>query len=235
MELTFLGRGAGFNPNEGSTSAYFMARGELFLIDSGESVFRSVINLKLLDSASKLNLFITHTHSDHVGSLGSLILYAFAVKKIQINIIYDENMTYLPSVKTLLVIYGLTDNMFNFVKASEYSGKYAEFNSVRYISVKHTDELEACSLLFETDKGIVLYSGDLKDSSVIIDLVKSKHPIDKLYIDTNSDRKNPHHVSVHEVNDIVPQKLKSKVYCMHVNNVQCIDDAVAYGFNVVTI
>ena len=83
MELTFLGSGAGFFPAEGSTTAYFFDKGELFLIDSGESIFRTLLEKKTLDSASALNIFITHTHSDHVGSLGSLLLYASVAKKVQ--------------------------------------------------------------------------------------------------------------------------------------------------------
>ena len=39
MELKFIGRGAAFNPKEGSDSAFFVDNNRLFLIDCGESVF----------------------------------------------------------------------------------------------------------------------------------------------------------------------------------------------------
>jgi ribonuclease BN (tRNA processing enzyme) len=137
MELTFLGRGAGFNPNEGSTSAYFFDNGELFFIDAGESIFRAVLTRSLLDSAKALNLFITHTHSDHVGSLGSLILYAYAMKKIPVNILFDDNMGYLSSIRALLVIYGITEKMYHFVNVSDFDGKYSLFSKVRYVQTTH--------------------------------------------------------------------------------------------------
>ncbi len=45
MELTFLGRGAAFNPKEGNNSAYFIEKDELFLIDCGERIFDKLIDL----------------------------------------------------------------------------------------------------------------------------------------------------------------------------------------------
>ena len=235
MELTFLGRGAGFNPNEGSTSAYFIANGELFLIDSGESVFRLLLNKKLLDSVSALNLFISHTHSDHVGSLGSLILYAYIVNKMVVNIIVDKNMAYLPSIRSLMKIYGLAENMYRFVEASDYDGKYSMFDKVRYIKTKHADEMASCALLFETNQGIVFYSGDMQDPAPIVEIIKSGRQIDKIFVDSNSDLQNSHHVSVHQLNDIIPPEFKSKIFCMHINSLECIKAAKAYGFNVVEL
>jgi len=234
MELIFLGRGAGFFPVEGSTSAYFIENGEMFLIDSGESIFKTILDRKILDSVSKLNIFITHTHADHVGSLGTLILYAFAIKKMTVNIIFDENMKFLSSLKSLLVIFGLNDDMYNLVNASEYNGKYSSFDKVYYIETKHCDELVTCSIKFETKQGLVFYSGDISELDPISDILKSGVKVDKMYVDTNNNRnKIAHHISIHQLNEIIPDELKSKIYCMHINNLQCIDEAKAYGFKVV--
>ena len=71
MELKFLGRGAAFNPKEGNNSAYFIENNQLFLIDCGENIFERLVENGLLESVESINLMITHTHSDHVGSLGS--------------------------------------------------------------------------------------------------------------------------------------------------------------------
>ncbi|MCL2043262.1 MAG: MBL fold metallo-hydrolase [Treponema sp.] len=236
MDLNFLGRGAGFNPDEGSTSAYFVDNGEMFLIDCGESIFHSIWHKKIMDSVSALNVFITHTHSDHVGSLGSLMLYSFAAKKMPVNLIIDRNVGYLSSLKSLIKIFGLTKKMFNFADTSDFDGKYSLFSKVRYIKVTHSKELEACSLLFETDRGLVFYSGDLNDTAPVMELINSGRRIDKMYIDSNGlPEPNPHHLTVQQLNDIVPPDLKSRVYCMHINNAQCIDEAQACGFNVVTV
>ena len=236
MELIFLGRGAGFNPDEGSTASYFIDNGEMFLIDSGESIFHTILNRKILDSVSKLNIMITHTHSDHVGSLGTLMLYAFAVKKIDVVVIIDGNMSFLPALRSLLEIYGLNDKMYRFADASDFSGKYSLFNKISYVKTKHVEELESCAIAFETDDGLVFYSGDINDPAPIIDILKSGSPIEKIYVDTNNDRwPNPHHISIHGLNDIIPPELKPKIYCMHLQNNKCIEEAQSYGFQVVEL
>ena len=87
MKLKFLGRGAAFNPKEGNTSAYFIENNQLFLIDCGESIFEKLVELDLLNDIESINLMITHTHSDHIGSLGSLVMYAYYTLKRPLNII----------------------------------------------------------------------------------------------------------------------------------------------------
>ena len=234
MELTFLGRGAGFNPSEGSTSSYFIDNNELFLIDCGESIFKTILEKKLLDSVSTINLFITHTHTDHVGSIGSLILYTSVVKKLPVKIITGESMGYLPNLKSLFDIVGLTGQMYDFTGVSSFAGKYSLFNNVNYFKTTHCDELESCGILFETDSGLVLYSGDLNDPAILMEIIKSGRKIDKMYVDSSNDRKtNLHHITIHQLNEIIPPELKSKIYCMHVNNDKCVEEALAYGFNVV--
>jgi len=234
MELTFLGRGAGFFPAEDSTSAYFLDNGELFLIDSGESVFKTLLEKKILDSASALNIFITHTHSDHVGSLGSLLLYASVAKKFRTNIIIDENTAYVPQITALLKIYGVTERMYQFADSSAFDSRFSQFSRVRYIKTYHCDELETCGILFETGGGLVFYSGDMKDPAPLLEIVRSGKKIDKIYMDSNNDpNPNPYHLRLKEIYDIVPPELRPSVYCMHFNSKQCREDALACGFKVV--
>ena len=234
MELTFLGRGAGFNPAEDSTSSFFVDKDELFLIDSGESVFKTILDKKILDSVSALNIFITHTHSDHVGSMGSLLLYASVAKKFRTNIIKDENMSFVPQISALLKIYGVTERMYQFVNSSAFDGRYSQFSKVRYIKTYHCDELETCAIIFETNGGIVFYSGDMKDPAPLLEIIKSGKKIDKIYTDSNNDpNPNPYHLRLKEIYDIVPPELRPKIYCMHFNSSQCMEDVLAFGFNVV--
>ena len=236
MELTFLGRGAGFNPAEGSTSAYFIDKNEMFLLDCGESVFGILKGRRTLDNVSALNVLITHTHSDHVGSLGSLLLYYKVIKKITPNIIVGDNMDYLPSIKKLLEIYGLTEDMYNFKNISDFDGRFSMFEKVRYIKTGHCDELETCGILFETDKGLVFYSGDMNDPAPLLDVINSGRKIDKLFIDSDSNHKpSLHHISIHLLNDIIPDELRSKIWCMHINKNFSAEEASAYGFRIVNI
>ena len=236
MELTFLGRGAGFNPTEGSTSAYFIDKGEMFLIDCGESVFGTLLERKILDNVSALNVFITHTHSDHVGSLGSLLLYAKTIKKITPRVIFGKNMGHLPSIRALLGIFGLPEDMYCFTDVSAFDGNYSLFDKVCYVKTSHCDELETCGILFETGQGLVFYSGDINDPAPLLEIINSGRKIDKLFIDSDSNRKpSLHHISIHLLNDIVPQELKSKVLCMHINKNFDVKEARDYGFRIVEI
>jgi ribonuclease BN (tRNA processing enzyme) len=233
MELTFLGRGAGFNPAEGSTSAYFIDNGELFLIDCGESVFRVLLERKILDSVSAVNLFITHTHSDHCGGLGSLILYANIVKKIKPNFVFDKNTEYLSDVRALLGIFGITAAMYSLADASDYNGRCSLFNKVRYVKTGHSKDLAACAIIFETKQGIVFYSGDTNDSAPLLEIINSGSKIDKIYMDSCNDRDNTHHLSIYTLNDIIPSELKPRTYCMHFNNSRCMEEAGNFGFQIV--
>jgi ribonuclease BN (tRNA processing enzyme) len=234
VELIFLGRGAGFNPAEGSTSAYFIDRGTLFLIDCGESVFKTLLERKILDTVSELYVFITHTHSDHTGSLGSLFLYESMVKNITPKVVVDAHMGYLSDLRALFGIFGLTETMYRFVDASTLGGLCSLFDKVRYVKTSHCDELKSCGILFETEQGLVFYSGDMRDPAPLLEIIKSGRKIDKVYIDSNNDREpHIHHVSVHMLNDILPPEIKPKIRCMHLNNSRCAEEAAAYGFGVV--
>ena len=102
MELKFLGRGAAFNPKEGNNSAYFVENNQLFLIDCGESIFERLVESGLLESVESINLMITHTHSDHIGSLGSLAMYSFYALHKPLNIILPENAKHLPNIEKIL-------------------------------------------------------------------------------------------------------------------------------------
>jgi phosphoribosyl 1,2-cyclic phosphodiesterase len=199
-------------------------------------VFCSLVEKKILDSVSALNILITHTHSDHVGSMGSLLLYASVVKKFKTKIISGENMAYLPQIRALLDIFGLPERMYQFVNVSAFDNRYSQFTSARYIKTFHCGELETCAILFETSGGLVFYSGDMKDPAPLLDIIKSGKKIDKIFIDSNNDPEpNPYHLRLEEIYDIVPPELRAGTYCMHFNSSQCMDDALAFGFKVVEI
>ena len=102
MELNFLGRGAAFNPKEGNNSAYFIENNQLFLIDCGENIFGRLIDSGLLESVESVNLMITHTHSDHIGSLGSLVTYSFYTLHKPLNIILPKAAKHLPNIEKVL-------------------------------------------------------------------------------------------------------------------------------------
>ena len=234
MDLIFLGRGSAFNTCEGNNSAYFIDKNELFLIDCGESVFERIVEKDLLDSVSCVNVFITHTHSDHIGSIGSLIMYCYYVLKIGVNIIVSKDSLYNDDIVDLARIFGCTPDMYRIVYVEDYSNKYTLFNSVKYVKTNHVLQISSYGILFNTDNGIVYYSGDTSDLDNISDLINSDIVIDKIYVDTtSSDVANNVHVYIGNLYELIPIDLRNKVYCMHVNDKKCCDMAIEFGFNVV--
>lgn len=236
MELKFLGRGAAFNPKEGNNSAFFVDNNRLFLIDCGETVFGKLYQHKFLDRFNEINILITHTHSDHVGSLGSLIMYAFFCLKKKVNIIVPTKGKQIKdNIKNILYGYGCRDNMFELVDEKRYKNKYKEFKSIKYLKTFHQEGLDCYGILFNTKDGVIYYSGDTTELNNVKTLIKSGMPVDKLYIDTTSaNYPGTGHLYVGDLAKTIPAELKNKTYCMHFNNDECIKLAKQFGLNVVT-
>ncbi len=236
MELKFIGRGAAFNPKEGNNSSYFIENNQLFLIDCGESVYERLVESGLLESAPTINLMITHTHSDHIGSLGSLAMYSFYTLNKPLNIILPENPKHLINIEKILNGFGCNREMYNYVNEKSFDGKYAAFQSIRYIETNHCNELNCYGLLFVTQNGVTYYSGDTREIDIVKKLIASGVTIDKLYVDsTTANFSGNPHLYIGILQETIPEELKSHVYCMHLNNDNCIEQAKIYGFNVVEI
>ena len=233
MDLLFLGRGGAFNYNEKNNSAYFIDRDELFLIDCGESVFSCLVDKKIFDPIKCVNVFITHTHSDHVGSLGSLIMYCYFVIHKKVNIILSKDSLYEDDIINLIRIFGCTSDMYSIFYDLFYDNKYC-FDSVRYVKTNHVSEIPSYGILFNTSDGVIYYSGDTSDLTNLNNIISSGVSIYKIYMDcTSVDCLNNVHVYIGELASSIPEDLKCKVYCMHFNNSECVDMALKYGFNVV--
>lgn len=74
-ELVFLGNGSAFNYRAYNTAAYFTAGEDLIIFDCGEGICNRLIERGVLESARNIYVFITHLHSDHIGSLEAFIYY----------------------------------------------------------------------------------------------------------------------------------------------------------------
>lgn len=155
-------------------------------------------------------LFITHTHSEHIGILESLQQYLYWVCGKKLNIVYDSNVEYLDD-------------------------RFLSFSQVRYIKSSHgTVPFSSASLIFKTENGNIFYSGDIEDSEVITTFISLSDEIDKMYIDS-SYNKMPVHLHIYDLNEVIPSYLKSKVFCMHINNKDILPLIDKYGFNVVKV
>lgn len=237
MELLFLGRGNSSNYTEGNTAAYFIEGNQLFLIDCGETVFSKIMELNILKSIEDVNLLITHTHSDHIGSLGSLIMYCYFSINKRVHIILNDNCKHKDKILMLLESVGCSNNMYDILSTEQYENRFKSFQSIHYLETKHVDYLDCYGLLFNTENGVIYYSGDSRDIVNIEKiLMDSRIKIDKIYVDvTDQDFRDNIHLYIGTLDEHIPKALRSRVYCMHFNNSNCIERARDLGFQIVEI
>ena len=236
MELKFLGIGGSDNQIQGNTSAFFVENRCLFLIDCGENIFERILKVNLLENIDKIYLFITHTHSDHVGSIGSLLFHCYFAKNIELNIVVPSNTYHYNDIKDLIRIYGARNEWYKIIDPKELENKFKSFNKIEYMETQHVIPIHSYGILFDTNNGIVYYSGDTKEINNIKNIIKSNRKIDKIYIDcTTTNIEEPVHYYIGKANEEIDYSIRNKFYCMHFNKPKCIDIAKEYGFNVVEI
>ena len=234
MELKFLGKGAAFYPVLGNTSAYFIYDKNLFLIDCGESVFKKVYEKDLFSEIDNIYVFITHTHSDHIGSLSSLILYCSHKIDIKTKIVIPKENKYLDSIKNILDSMGVDKSDYEFVNDVDLDNKFDVFDNIRYVETTHCDDMTSYSIIFEKDNGVIYYSGDTNELDTVKSIIHGDKNIDKIYIETCSERLDSH-IYYEDLLEVIPKSLRDRVYCMHLDTLDIVDKLEENGFRIVEV
>lgn len=234
MELKFLGRGSAFNTKEGNTSAYYKKNDMLLLIDCGESIFQKIVEKNLLEGVKDINILITHLHSDHVGSLSSLIMYCYYCKGIKPNVLLRDKKQI--DIKGYLKSTGAEINkLWNKLSVVEFRNKYNIDIMSRESS--HVKELYSVGYVIKNlnDNSSIYYTGDTNESDrkgIDYELVNCN----KIYHDTClADYEGNVHTSLRKLCELVPKEYRNKVWCMHLDCNELIEKAKIEGFNVVGI
>ena len=79
MTIQQIGNGGGLSP---STNSSFLINGNL-LVDCGRNIYDKLHELNIIsfkDDKTITDVFITHTHDDHIGSLSALIYFNYFIK-----------------------------------------------------------------------------------------------------------------------------------------------------------
>jgi len=227
--LNFLGIGSAFNPYFNNTSAYFKFDTELFLIDCGEGVFLSLYKLKLLERYQTINVLITHTHSDHVATLGHLLLYCFYELNKKVRVFFPEESL----IFSLLSSMGVAKNVYELVKLRDLF-IYKEKLTIISIEQLHVNEIPCFGYLIETGECCFFYSGDSKTINQPILDKFLKGEIDFVYQDTCSENfnRNHPHLSLAELSQLVPPEKRSHVFCIHLDTKFDFNLALSLGFRI---
>ena len=230
-KLVFLGRGSGYHTNEGNTSAYIRKNGVLLLIDCGETVFKRILEKNLVEGVKELYVLITHMHSDHIGSLSGFIGFCYWKYNIVTKIYFNEK----EKISMFLELLGLNEGeSFN---VDDAKNKRIDSLKLKFSAsiTKHVKALNTYSYVLRFDEGNdIFYSGDTYETN--FDVIPYLESGNLIYHDVClNDSKENVHTSLRALSELIPQKYRNQVYCMHIDGENFIEEAIKQGFNIVNL
>lgn len=235
--LQFVGCGSAFNTKLGNNVAYIKKEKTLLLIDCGSSTFAQLIEKDLLVGIENVHVLMTHLHPDHVGSLGDLIFYGyFYLGEMGVPSVTVHCPRGL-EIKKLLHLMGVQKNVYT-LQFTDETGLVEEQDlhlSYKLIPQTHTNTLDAFGYVLKYEDQTIYYSGDANDISP--DILEQLHAgyFDYFYQDTcKAEYEGNVHLPLSFLNTLVQPNVRSKVYCMHLDNGFKNEDAYALGFQVVS-
>ena len=232
--IKFTGIGSAFNTELGNTSAFTRKDNSLLLIDCGGTVFHRLQELSLFDRLENIYIVITHTHPDHIGSLGEVIFYSYYILKHRPTIFFPQKEL----IESLLTSIGVTPAMYNinsFEMVDVKDTQLGEF-SIEFLPVSHVDTIPAYGFLMNLNERAFYYSGDANGiSNAILDKLKNGQ-IHRIYQDTcGLDYEGNNHLSLRKLCEIIPGKYRNKVYCIHLDKHITKQEIKDNGFNVLKV
>lgn len=235
--MEFVGLGSAFNTMLGNNAAFL--RHDM-LIDCGESTF-SVLREKNLIDDKPMYVIITHTHPDHVGSLGSLIFYKYFLTPFQSRVHLLIPKTIFRDVIQLLrlmgVIYKEDGTGHYTAQALDDDGMHTTVDGVHIqpIVTRHVDELVSFGYIFEINGEMIYYSGDASEIPHRILTAFNDGIIKKIYHDMCAKHYEGNvHFSIEKAKQTFPPQKRKFVYAMHLDE-RGMEEALIAGFQIPTL
>lgn len=220
MDLKFIGIGGAFNTELGNNSAYIMENNKILFIDIGLDTFDKIVKYKLLENIEEVYVLITHLHGDHVGGLPTFIQFVYFGFNKVVKIV-DNSSAFSSSIKTILDITAVGTDNYDFINIKELPFSF----KVELRKTKHHPLLECYSIIFEEEKGKILYTSDSNDIEYLKEKINDKEFI-KIYTEVGE---TP---SVHT--DYKELKLldKTKLILMHIESMKLYEEIIKEGYKV---
>lgn len=222
--LKFIGNGSCFNTTFGNNSAYYIdeEKQSLLLIDCGESIFERIKKQKILEKVKDIYILITHMHTDHVGSLSSLLFFCEYRKGIIPTVIYPEKST----MSQFLSLVGNEPQAYKLITPSE-----CEEYRIHEINQEHSGFINAYGYVLRIGDKCIYYSGDTKTipQSIIESFRNGK--IDEFYQDV-SRYDTPAHMNIETLSHLFHKDERNKITCMHFDDDITKNKAECLGFNI---
>lgn len=236
--LQFIGYGSAFNTKLGNNSAYIKNGNHLFLIDCGSNIFEKIMTMKLLDGIEKITVLITHTHPDHIGSLGDLVFYSYysmgKIGETSLTILSPKDV----NVNVVLKSMGVGLGLYN-TKTLEDKANMIDIGNniiIKPAKVNHVPELKCYGYELCFNSVLMYYSGDCNEIPERILKNLNAGLYDVFYQDTCiADYDGNVHLSLKNLNELVDESIfvRQKVYCMHLDNNFDYRVARAMGFKTI--
>lgn len=217
--LNFISTGSAFNVELGNNSAYLKTGNTLILFDCGSSIFSSLVKKGLLGNVQNMFIVVTHTHPDHIGSLGDLILYNHHFIFAAIEIIYKD----AEIVERILTAMGVNRDYYKFQSpaGSQFSINNNDFHlDFTIYDVQHSPRVFSYGYTVKNMQGSdsFYYSGDTSGIPGAVMQAFREGRIDLIYQDVSSfDAEGNPHLSFGQLVQLIPVDLRSRVYCMHLD------------------
>ncbi|OPZ85286.1 MAG: ribonuclease Z [Firmicutes bacterium ADurb.Bin419] len=232
--LNFLGIGSAFNTALGNTSAFIKKHNSILLFDCGSTVFNRLQKIDLLAGVNNLYIALTHTHPDHVGSLGELIFYSHYILNHKPKILFpDANL-----LNSLLALMGVDDSFYEVLSHMEVkiTDEFLGYARLTFIPSSHVDKIPSYGIILEYEERTIYYSGDSNKISPLILEKFEKGQIDLIYQDTcNLDYKGNPHLFIGNLIECIKPCLRSRIYCMHLDQRFEQEIALQSGFSIAEI
>ena len=207
--LNFFGRDFAFGTK--NTSAYYIHRRNLIIIDCGTNTFSTIISAFDFKSFDEIIILVTHLHPDHSGGLAHLIMYlgyVFHFDKHNIKIISG-----CKNLELLLDIMGVEKRLYSI--ASCYFATP--------IPTKHVPQIDSYGFLLNINQQKLIYTGDTSSLDSFINYL----PADELYVDVSKSSSKYHLQIDNIINTLKDISLNGcKVFLMHIDDIDYISQAI---------
>jgi len=187
MKILQLGNGGGLDFMK-TNSAFLIEEDDSYiLVDCGfnimERLQREEYNKSNSFEISKItDVFITHGHFDHIGSLETLIYHCYFKLNHVLNVLVPDNLySFIKNINQVYVGSQIINStVCNIDSISIYSKVKCNGFSVSFKRVYHGNE-EAYGFFFSKDRHGIFISGDTKANPSIEEFVNSEIKDKKIY------------------------------------------------------